>query len=66
MLSTLWFYLKTRFMLDEEGQGMVEYGLILALVALLAIGALSALGGGLDTILTNVKNALFDNTPAGS
>lgn len=66
MLSTLWFYLQTRFVKDEEGQGMVEYGLILALVALLAIGALSALGGGLDTILTNVKNALFDNTPAGS
>ena len=29
---------------DENGQGMVEYGLILALVAIAAIGALVLLG----------------------
>ena len=33
------------YMSDEEGQGMAEYGLILALIAVLAIGALTALGG---------------------
>lgn len=29
---------------EESGQGMVEYGLILVLVAIAAVGALGALG----------------------
>jgi pilus assembly protein Flp/PilA len=36
-----------RLFKEESGQGMAEYGLILALVAVLLIGALSALQGGL-------------------
>lgn len=33
---------------EEEGQGMVEYGLIIALIAVVVIGALTLMG-------TNVK-----------
>ncbi|HET7738384.1 MAG TPA: Flp family type IVb pilin [Tepidiformaceae bacterium] len=29
---------------EDEGQGLVEYGLILALVALVVVGALGAMG----------------------
>jgi pilus assembly protein Flp/PilA len=54
MLSTLWFYLQTRFVKDEEGQGMVEYGLILALVAVAVVLALTSLGEGLGTLFTNI------------
>ena len=43
---------------NEKGQGMVEYGLILALVAVVAIGTMTLLGTSLDTQLTAVKNAL--------
>ena len=43
---------------EEDGQGMVEYGLIIALVAIAVIAALSALGGGLGTIFDNVKTRL--------
>jgi pilus assembly protein Flp/PilA len=64
MLSTLWFYLQTRFVKDEEGQGMVEYGLILALVAVGAIVILGAMGGSLREILTAVKDALAGAVPA--
>ncbi|RDV84067.1 Flp family type IVb pilin [Ammonifex thiophilus] len=32
---------------DEEGQGMAEYGLILALIAIVVIGALTVLGKAL-------------------
>jgi pilus assembly protein Flp/PilA len=39
---------KTR---DEEGQGLAEYGLILALIAVACIVALEALGTGISGTL---------------
>ena len=36
-----------KFLMNEEGQGMVEYGLIIALVAVVVIGAIVALSGGI-------------------
>jgi pilus assembly protein Flp/PilA len=36
---------------DEEGQGLAEYGLILALIAVVCIGALTALGTGISDTL---------------
>lgn len=47
-----------RLFCEESGQGMVEYGLIIALVAIAVIAVLGALGGGLGTIFTNVKDEL--------
>ncbi|GMV86215.1 MAG: hypothetical protein AMXMBFR80_20700 [Dehalococcoidia bacterium] len=43
---------------DEEGQGLAEYGLILALIAVVCIAALTALGGGVRDKITSVANAL--------
>ncbi|MCC6381995.1 MAG: Flp family type IVb pilin [Dehalococcoidia bacterium] len=42
----------------EEGQGLAEYGLILALVAVVAIGALTALGGGISGTLGTITGSL--------
>ena len=39
---------------DEEGQGLAEYALILALIAIIAIVALIFLGGAISQILHNV------------
>ena len=39
---------------DEEGQGLAEYALILALIAIVAIIALIFLGGQVSKILSNV------------
>ena len=39
---------------DKKGQALSEYGLILALVAVIAIGALTVLGGSVNTTLGNV------------
>ena len=39
---------------DEEGQGLAEYALILALIAIVAIVALIFLGTQVKTILSNV------------
>jgi pilus assembly protein Flp/PilA len=42
----------------EEGQGLVEYALILVLVSIVAIGALKALGTSITGILNTVANTL--------
>jgi pilus assembly protein Flp/PilA len=39
---------------DEEGQGLAEYALILALIAIVAIIALIFLGGQVSRILSTV------------
>lgn len=41
----------------EEGQGMAEYGLILALVAVLLIAAFTGLKDGIDGVLDQIVNA---------
>jgi pilus assembly protein Flp/PilA len=43
---------------DEEGQGLAEYALILALIAIVAIVALIFLGGQVSGILSNVGNSI--------
>lgn len=42
----------------EEGQALVEYGLILALVAVVCIVALQALGTNVSAILNQIATAL--------
>ena len=42
----------------QEGQALVEYTLILALVSIVAIGALTSLGGEISTKLGEVVSAL--------
>jgi len=42
----------------EDGQAMVEYALILALVSIAAIVVLGAIGTDVNTVFTNVDNAL--------
>ena len=43
---------------DEEGQGLAEYALILALIAIVAILALIFLGGQISTILNAVGQSV--------
>ena len=43
---------------DEEGQGLAEYALILALIAIVAIIALIFLGGQVSTILSTVGTSV--------
>jgi pilus assembly protein Flp/PilA len=42
----------------EEGQGMVEYGLILALVAIVIIVTLTLMGNVVAKVFSNVTAAL--------
>jgi pilus assembly protein Flp/PilA len=43
---------------DEEGATMVEYGLLVALIALVALGAIQTLGINLSTMFTGVASSL--------
>jgi len=42
----------------EEGQAMAEYGLILALIALVVIGAVTVIGTSLRAKFTSVASSL--------
>jgi pilus assembly protein Flp/PilA len=43
---------------DEEGQGLAEYALILALISIAAIVIMGLLGGQIGAIFGNVSSAL--------
>ena len=53
-----------RFVSEEEGQGLVEYALIIGLIAIVAIVALTASGGSISKIFDNITGEL--DTAAGS
>jgi pilus assembly protein Flp/PilA len=46
------------YMPREEGQGLVEYALILVLVAVVVIVILALLGPAVGNIFSNIVNAL--------
>jgi pilus assembly protein Flp/PilA len=47
-----------KFLKDESGATAIEYGLIAALIAVAIVGALTTLGGGLNTLFGNVNSDL--------
>lgn len=50
-------FLVSRFQ-REDGQALVEYALILALIAVVSIGVLTALGGGVSAELQKIADKL--------
>ncbi|MBM4283674.1 MAG: Flp family type IVb pilin [Deltaproteobacteria bacterium] len=47
-----------RFLKDESGASMVEYGLLVALIAVVCIVAVTAVGTNLSTTFTNTSAEL--------
>jgi pilus assembly protein Flp/PilA len=43
---------------EESGQGMTEYGLIIALVAIAVIVAITAMGGKLSAVFDQITSKL--------
>jgi pilus assembly protein Flp/PilA len=46
------------FRLTQKGQGLAEYALILALIALVVIGAVILLGTQISTIMNSVAKGI--------
>ncbi len=44
----------TKFARDEEGASLVEYAMLLALICVICIGAVTALGHNISSMLTNL------------
>ncbi|MEK6237070.1 MAG: Flp family type IVb pilin [Planctomycetales bacterium] len=57
-------HLAKKFWDDEDGATMVEYGLMLALIAVVCITAVTAIGVGASIMFENISGYL--NTPTGS
>jgi pilus assembly protein Flp/PilA len=47
-----------RFVKEEEGQGLVEYALIIGLISIVAIAALTAAGGSIGDMFSAVSESL--------
>jgi len=47
-----------RFLRDEDGATMVEYGLMVALIAAVCVGAVTTLGGNLNTLFGNTSTTV--------
>jgi pilus assembly protein Flp/PilA len=57
MLLLIWNYLGTRLG-DEDGATMVEYGIMVAVIALVAIVGATALGAAIDTLFSSSAASL--------
>lgn len=51
-------HLANRLPRKSKGQGLTEYALIIALVAIVAVAALTLLGGQISTIFGDITTAL--------
>jgi pilus assembly protein Flp/PilA len=45
--------------MDERGQGLVEYSLILVLIALLLLAVLALVTGALSTVFSRISSSFF-------
>ena len=57
LLVNLWTMVQSRLSL-EEGQDLVEYALIIALIALACVGGLNTLAGAIATAFQNIGTNL--------
>ena len=58
MMLMPYILLRLRMLNNEKGATAVEYGLMVALIAIAIVTTVAALGGQLNTLFTSITNAL--------
>lgn len=58
MLSTMISKVAGRFVRDDRGATMLEYGLLVGLIAIVAVTAMTALGTNMSALFTDVTNKM--------
>ena len=58
MLNLMLQWMSMHLSDSEEGQGLVEYALIVVLISIVAIGILSTLGGSVSSVFNAANSAL--------
>jgi pilus assembly protein Flp/PilA len=51
-------FASSRFVREEEGASLVEYGLLLALIAVVCIAAVTTLGTSISTMLNSLAGVI--------
>jgi pilus assembly protein Flp/PilA len=51
-----------QFLQSEDGPTATEYAVMLALIIIVALGAITALGSKVSTVFTNIESALPDGS----
>ena len=57
-ITCLYLQLRNRLEMQEEGQGLAEYALLLGLIAVVVIAAVTLLGTQINTVLGRITAAL--------
>jgi pilus assembly protein Flp/PilA len=53
-----------RFWSNEEGAALIEYGMLVGLIAVVCVVAVQLLGTQINTVFTNLTNVLAGFLPA--
>ncbi|MFL5265147.1 MAG: Flp family type IVb pilin [Stellaceae bacterium] len=56
--------LMKRFRSDEEGAALIEYGMLVGLIAVVCVVAIQLLGTQMNTVFTNLTTLLAGYLPA--
>ena len=56
--------LMKRFCSDEEGAALIEYGMLVGLIAVVCVVAIQLLGTQMNTVFTNLTTLLAGYLPA--
>ena len=56
--SLLKLYVKLQGLKNEEGQDLVEYALLVALIALVCITGVNNVASAVNTVFTNISSSL--------
>jgi len=62
-LKNLAYYLRAKLGRNESGQDLLEYALLVALIALVSVGVITSAGTGVKSIFTDISSELTKANP---